>query len=151
MTKLRIRKPLESVGWLGGAGYRVVINEAERKRRMSENPWPLFCCDVSLVDLHETSIISRTHSVGGMSLGSNDFWRKYQCPSCGRIWLDSHDHHTGSGYDCEWMPQRMFFRGEPYSETPPRDGLIRTLIQHPSPYRTEDTEYGCQVPREEGT
>lgn len=111
-------------------------------------PLPLFCCDEPLTDLHQTSIVSRTHSVAGMMLGSNDFWRTFQCPACGRLWIDSHDHHTGSGYDCEWMPQQMMFWGEPHTEEPPRDGLIRMLYQRPRPYRTEDTEYGCQVPRE---
>ncbi len=100
----------------------------------------LFCCDVSLVDDHSASVISTTSSVAGMSLGANSFYRQFHCPMCGRLWLDQHFHHTGSGNECDWDAQRMADEG---------DGATRDLYDGTKTWRVQETEYGCRFPTEE--
>lgn len=100
-------------------------------------PLPLFCCDEPLIDLKESKWVSQISSVAGIRLGSDTWWRCFQCPACGRGWIDYHDHDTGSGNDCEWMPQQI--------DAP--DTACTLLYQRPRVmHRTEDTEYGCQRP-----
>lgn len=111
----------------------------------NQRPYPLFCCDEPLTDLKEVRVVSRRGSVAGRPLGDDDFWRTFQCPACGRTWLDSHFHHTGSGNDCGWVPQRMIESDESYKE-PPRDTLC-TVLRH-THYKTAETEYGCRFPTE---